>query len=237
MNGVALRAVTLKQLTVHYRGVPALQNLSGCFEQGSLTAVVGANGCGKSTLLKSIARRLPAQARSTAGAVQCNMAAGRVAYLAQRSEIDTRFPMTVLECVLLGYWQQAGPFDRMSPAMLQRAGDALHTVGLPHLAASSLEALSSGQLQRVLFARLMVQEAELILLDEPFNAVDATTTRDLLVLVQQLHQQGRTLIAVLHDAAQVQQVFPQTLELTAAGGLHYWGATAARADTLCAVPA
>lgn len=207
-------AITLNQLCVSYRGACILHNVSGQFARGSLTAVVGANGCGKSTLLKSIAGCLPAQAQVSAHAVACAVPHQKTAYLAQRSAIDVQFPMSVMDCVLLGYWRQTGAFGGINAAMRDKALDALHTVGLQQAATWPLNALSSGQLQRVLFARLLLQDADLILLDEPFNAVDTATTHALLELVQQWNAEGRTIIAVMHDADLVQRYFPQTLALS-----------------------
>ncbi len=97
--------------------------------------------------------------------------------------------------------------------MLARVHSALQTVGLQGFDQHPVGTLSSGQLQRVLFARLLVQDAPLVLLDEPFSAVDSTTTAALLALVLQWHAEGRTVVAVLHDEAQVRTHFPQTLLL------------------------
>lgn len=214
-------AVTLHRLSVHYRKACALQEVSGRFERGSLTAVTGRNGSGKSTLLKSIAGRLPAHAVCSASGVNLGVPMQKMAYLAQRSEMDPRFPISVLDCTLLGFWQQAGAFGCITAQMQARAHNALRTVGLPDSGLHRLEALSVGQLQRVLFARLLLQDAELILLDEPFSAMDAQTTEDLLNLLQQWQQQGRTVIAVLHDAQQVQGCFSHTLVLDGKTG--HWG--------------
>lgn len=213
--------VTLQRLSVHYRKACALQDVSGHFARGSLTAVVGRNGSGKSTLLKSIAGRLPAHAVCSAQGVRLALPLQKMAYLAQRSELDPRFPISVLDCTLQGYWQQVGAFGRITADMQARAQQALHTVGLAGAGPHRLEALSVGQLQRVLFARLLLQDAELILLDEPFSAVDAQTTDDLLALLQLWQQQGRTVIAVLHDAQQVERYFSHTLVLN--GKAVSWG--------------
>ncbi len=212
--------VRLDNLTVSYRQHPALHHISGEFAKGSLTAVVGPNGSGKSTLLKSIMGLL----RPAGGKIERQAPRGKTAYLAQLTEIDRSFPMSVRDCVLLGCWNAAGAWGRVTPALLQRVDSAISQVGLTGFEQRSVGSLSSGQLQRVLFARLMVQDAELILLDEPFNAMDERTIDALLALVHQWHGQGRTVIAVLHDDAQVHAHFPQTLLL--ARELVAWGATA-----------
>lgn len=217
-------AITLHQLSVHYRQHSALRHVSGHFAQGSLTAVIGPNGAGKSTLLKSLAGQLPLQAPA-----RVDRAPGlRMAYLPQHSALERDFPLDVRDCVLTGLWRQTGAWGRCTPAMQAQVDAALQAVDLQGFARRPVGTLSSGQLQRTLFARLLVQDAQLILLDEPFNAVDSKTTACLLALVQQWHAQGRTVVAVLHDHAQVRTYFPQTLLLARA--CVAWGPTA---EVLC----
>ncbi|MFZ4626026.1 MAG: metal ABC transporter ATP-binding protein [Rhodoferax sp.] len=215
--------ITLRNLTVSYRHHPALHHISGQFAPGSLTAVIGPNGSGKSTLLKSIVGLLPVAGGRSGGAIAMTTERRQMAYLPQQSEIDRSFPIDVRDCVLLGCWNRAGAFGGISTAMLNRVDAALNTVGLLGFERRVVGTLSSGQFQRVMFARMLVQDAQLILLDEPFNAVDAKTTARLLALVRQWHQERRTVIAVLHDDEQVRQYFPQTLLL--ARELVAWGPT------------
>jgi len=212
--------VRLENLTVHYRRHPALHHISGSFGAGSLTAVVGPNGAGKSTLLKAIAGLLPC----AQGSLGVPVPRQRIAYLPQSCELDRGFPIDVRDCVLLGHWGHARAWGRVTTALLSRVDEALHAVGLDGFERRGIGTLSSGQLQRALFARLLVQDAELILLDEPFSAIDARTTTALLGLVRQWHQRRRTVIAVLHDEAQVHQHFPDTLLL--ARQVIAWGPTA-----------
>jgi len=146
-----------------------------------------------------------------------------VAYLPQQSEIDRSLPVEVLDLVSTGQWHRSSWFRRVDRAGLDAAWDALETVGLADFAHRPVSALSSGQFQRVLFARILTQDARLILLDEPFNAVDARTTHDLLQLVARWREEGRTVIAVLHDEEQVKRYFAQTLLL--AREVVGWGAT------------
>ena len=213
-------AVTLHNLTVSYRKHPALHHINGTFAQGSLTAVIGPNGAGKSTLLKSVAGLVPVDSHSSVERAPPL----RMAYLPQHSELDRSFPLSVRDCVLMGLWAETGAWGSASNTMLARVDAALQTVGLQGFERRPVGTLSSGQLQRTLFARLLVQDAQLILLDEPFNAVDSKTTAGLLSLVRQWHRQGRTVIAVLHDDAQVHAHFPSTLLL--ARECIAWGDTA-----------
>lgn len=212
-------AISLENLTVTYRRHPALHHVSGDFERGSLTAVVGPNGAGKSTLLKTIM----GQVRCNSGRVVTHANVSRIAYLPQQAEIDRSFPISVRDCVLLGYWSRSGLFRGMDRTMLQRAEQSLAAVGLSGFAQRAIASLSVGQFQRVLFARILLQDAELILLDEPFNAIDTKTTSDLLSIIHSWHAQQRTVIAVLHDYDQVRKAFPQSLLL--ARNVVAWGET------------
>lgn len=217
---VTVASVTLHNLTVSYRQHPALHHVSGVFAQGSLTAVIGPNGAGKSTLLKSIAGLLPASQHSPGSRLEVHTAPGQLAYLPQQSEIERGFPMRVRDCVMLGLWGQSGAFGTTQRAQID---EALDCVGLQGFAQRPIGTLSCGQMQRVLFARVLVQDAPLILLDEPFCAMDSKTTAALLHVVQLWQREGRTVIAVLHDHTQVQGFFPQTLLL--ARECIAWGAT------------
>lgn len=212
--------VTLENLTVSYRQHPALHHVSGHFARGSLTAVVGPNGSGKSTLLKCIMGLLPLPG----GQLTVSAAAGRIAYLPQLAEIERNFPIDVRDCVSLGCWPLKRAWASVDGAQLARVDAALRDVGLQGFGQRPISSLSSGQLQRVLFARMMVQDADLIVLDEPFAAVDSKTTAALLTTIGRWHAERRTVIAVLHDDAQVSQHFPQTLLL--ARELVAWGPTA-----------
>lgn len=216
--------VALHNLTVSYRQHPALHHLSGRFAPGSLTAVVGPNGSGKSTLLKSIVGLLPIEGGRSGGALTVTLARESIAYLPQVAEIDRSFPINVRDCVLLGCWGSAGAWGAVTQAMQGKVDAALQAVGLQGFERRTIGSLSSGQMQRVMFARMLAQDARLILLDEPFNAIDAKTTAALLALVRQWHGQRRTVVAVLHDDAMVRAHFPQTVLL--ARELVGWGATA-----------
>ena len=213
-------AVVLHDLTLTYERRPAVHHLTGALARGSLTAIVGPNGAGKSTLLKGIVGRM----RPAEGVIErAAFGRGGIAYLPQHAEIEKRFPISVLDTVELGHWQWIGWAKAASRMMRETACEALATVGLEGFERRPIETLSAGQFQRVLFARLIVQDAELILLDEPFAAVDWRTSEDLLQLVEDWHRQRRTVAAVLHDLDQVQAHFPDTLLL--ARECVAWGAT------------
>ncbi len=217
MDGI----IELDDLTLGYDRHPAVHHLSGSFAPGSLTAVVGPNGGGKSTLLKGMMGLL----RPLGGRVRLHGFDRRaIAYLPQQAEIDADFPISVLDTVLLGHWHRAGAFHRFDAAMHAAAAAALAAVGLEGFEARALGSLSAGQRQRALFARMLTADSPVILLDEPFTAIDSRTTADLLALVLRWHGEGRTVIAVLHDHDQVRRHFPAALLL--ARDAIAWGGTA-----------
>jgi zinc/manganese transport system ATP-binding protein len=212
-------AVVLHDLTVAYRGHPAVHHLTGRFAAGTLTAVVGPNGAGKSSLLAALSGALS----GFEGRIDRDPAL-RVAYLPQASALDRSFPVRVHEVVAMGLWSRIGSFGALTPADRTATGEALAAVGLSGFEQRWLGELSAGQAQRVLFARVLMQDAALILLDEPFNAIDARTTADLLALLQRWKREARTVIAVLHDLEQVREHFEQVLLL--ARERVAWGPTA-----------
>jgi zinc/manganese transport system ATP-binding protein len=208
-------------VTLGYERHPAVHHLSGALRAGSLTAVVGPNGAGKSTLLKGIVGLLRPLAGSILGE---GLTRADIAYLPQQAEIDRSFPISVFDTVQLGHWHKVGPFRAIRGALVDAVLRALDAVGLSGFERRPIGSLSAGQFQRVLFARMLLQDARLVLLDEPFTAIDARTTADLLHLVKRWHGEQRTVVAVLHDFDQVRGHFPETLLL--ARELVAWGPTA-----------
>lgn len=214
-------SIGVSHLTVAYDQHAALRDVDGCFEAGSMTAVVGPNGAGKSTLVKAVVGIL----RPAIGRVERQgITARELAYLPQAAEIDRSFPINVGDLVSLGGWRHTGAFGRASRAVANQTAEALAAVGLSGFDRRTIGSLSAGQFQRVLFARLLLQDAPVIILDEPFTAIDARATRDLLDIVRRWHGEQRTIIAVLHDFDQVRAHFPQTLLL--AREQIAWGPTA-----------
>jgi zinc/manganese transport system ATP-binding protein len=215
-----MRRIRLHNLTLGYERRPAVHHVSGVFEEGSATALVGPNGSGKSTLLKGLCGLLP----PLGGRIEFQgFEPDHIAYLPQQAEIDREFPITVADVVATGLWPRLGMFGGLSRAHQRQTHDALASVGLDGFERRTLDKLSAGQFQRVLFARLLLLDRPLVLLDEPFTALDARTTEDLLGLIERWRSEGRTIIAVLHDFEQVRAHFPQTLLL--ARELVAWGAT------------
>jgi zinc/manganese transport system ATP-binding protein len=203
-------ALAFRDLTLGYDRHPAVHHLSGVIGAGELVALVGPNGAGKSTLLKGIMGQL----RPMSGTLdRTGLATTQIAYLPQQAEIDRTFPITVFDCVAMGLWREAGLWRGFEQRGERAVLDALAIVGLAGFEDRPIGSLSGGQFQRMLFARLILQDAALILLDEPFRAVDSKTVSDLIELILQWHREGRTIIAALHELERVRAHFPRTLLL------------------------
>lgn len=212
--------IVLEQLTLRRGGRDVVRDLTGRFAPGTLTAVAGPNGAGKTTLLLALCGLLPVTSgRILRGSVDPQS----IALLPQEGRLDRAFPITCRDVVALGWTARLGLFRRIGREHYAAADRALAAVGLDGLGSRSIGALSAGQFQRVLFARTIVRDAPVILLDEPFSAVDATTEADLMAIVHLWHRQGRTVVAVLHDLDLIRAEFPQTLLL--GSDTHLWGAT------------
>jgi len=229
-------AVRLHDLTLGYDRHPAVHHIEGAVPRGALLAVVGPNGAGKSTLLKGIAGTL----RPLGGSVRLvGVQREAIAYLPQRAEIDRSFTIPVFDFVAMGLWRRIGAWRGAGGELARHVDQALAAVGLTGFERRPIDSLSGGEMQRTLFARLVLQNAPVILLDEPFNSIDARTTGDLMALVHRWHEERRTVLAVLHDLELVRRHFPSTLLL--ARELVAWGPTSsvlspanlAKARNLC----
>jgi zinc/manganese transport system ATP-binding protein len=213
--------IRLVNLTLAYDRHPAVHHLDGVIAPGAALAVCGPNGAGKSTLLKALAGILS----PLGGHIDRNgVNARNVAYLPQQADIDRDFPIDLGDFVALGATRRIGLMGKMAAAETIRAKNALQRVGLDGMEERPIGTLSGGQMQRALFARLIVQDLPVILLDEPFGAIDETTADELLGLIPEWVAEGRSVVAVLHDLDLARRAFPQTLLL--ARQRIAWGPTA-----------
>ncbi len=202
--------IRLDHVSCNYRGVAAVHAVSASFPAGSRVALVGPNGAGKTTLLRAIAGVHPlASGRIDRG----GLPADRIALLPQASRMERSFPITCADVVALGAWPKIGAFARLPAADAARVSAALARVGVADLSGRLIGALSVGQFQRVLWARLLVQDAAVLLLDEPVAGVDVASEAIFLDMLAAWQREGRTVIAVLHDLDMVRASFPQTLLL------------------------
>ena len=209
-------ALEAHQLAVRYPSAsqPALRGVTITVPSGARLALVGPNGAGKSTLLKAAAGLLPvADGQLTV----CGLLPGRcshlVAYLAQRGEVDWHFPISVRRLVVTGRYPHLGWLRSPSREDWRKADAALERLGIRDLAERQIGELSGGQQQRALLARALAQEAELLLLDEPLNAVDAKTREVVSGLLSDLKREGKTVIVATHDLDRLQADFDDALFL------------------------
>lgn len=195
--------IKISNLTVSYQMHPALHHLDFTIPVNQATVIIGPNGAGKTTFLKTLMGFVQAEH----GHIDLPIPKSQIAYLPQQSEIDRSLPLSVFELAATGLYQSLGLWSGVKKDAEQKIQAALKVIGLENFENRSIQTLSNGQFQRVLFARILLQKAQLILLDEPFNAIDAKTTQDLCQLIQQWTQQGKTVIAVVHDYHQAKQYF------------------------------
>lgn len=211
--------IELDHLVAGYDRLAITPALCGTLARGSMTAIVGANGCGKSTLLKTLAGFLP----PVSGVLRWQGARPTIGWLAQRHALEAQFPLTVQEVVSMGCWPRISLFAGLNRDARKRVAQGLERVGLAEMAGETIDTLSGGQFQRMLFARIWVQNAPLVMLDEPFTGIDEATSHLLMEQMVDMQRAGQTLLAVLHDSARVTRYFPQTLRLDEKRA--QWGAT------------
>jgi manganese/zinc/iron transport system ATP- binding protein len=209
-------ALETNRLSVRYPGTAALAlgDVSLQVPRGTRVALIGPNGSGKSTLLKAVAGLLPSD--PDAIRVHGNPVGAchhRVAYLPQRGEIDWSFPISVERLVLTGRYVHLGWLRWPSRRDRQIAHTQLDRLGLGRLAHQQIGKLSGGQQQRTLLARALAQEADLLLLDEPLNAVDAETRDAVYDVMHELRQQGKTLVVATHELGRLASAFDSAVYL------------------------
>jgi len=196
-----MNAIEIKNLTVAYGENIALEDLNLNIEVGSLMALVGPNGAGKSTLIKAILKFL----KQITGEIKIN--AKTLAYVPQRNSVDWDFPTTLFDVVEMGCYGRVGLFKRVSKEEKQKVLKAIEQVGMLEFKDRQISELSGGQQQRAFIARALVQEADIYLMDEPFQGVDSTTEKSIVEILKQLKAEGKTIIVVHHDLQTVPTYF------------------------------
>lgn len=205
-----MQKIDIKNLTVKYENILALESVNVTFEENNLWAICGPNGAGKSTLLKSILGLVKYTGQITFQGI----GGKNIAYLPQISTIDNSLPLSVYELVSIGLWYENFFYKGVSKSQKNRINAILNKLNMYSLVNRKINELSIGQLQKVLFARMLIQEADFFLLDEPFNSIDIKTVNDLLDLIYRLNKNGKTVICVTHDVEQAKQYFTNTLILS-----------------------
>ncbi len=196
-----MNAIEIKNLTVAYGENIALEDLNLNIEVGSLMALVGPNGAGKSTLIKTILKFL----KQITGEIKIN--AKTLAYVPQRNSVDWDFPTTLFDVVEMGCYGRVGLFKRVSKEEKHKVLKAIEQVGMLEFKDRQISELSGGQQQRAFIARALVQEADIYLMDEPFQGVDSTTEKSIVEILKQLKAEGKTIIVVHHDLQTVPTYF------------------------------
>lgn len=205
-NVTTTSGIVINVKSFYYNRIQALDNIQFSIPLGSLSAIIGPNGGGKSTLLKLISGILPLKEGEINGVGR----GADLAYLPQSKDIDCTFPIHVEDVVAMGLWRRAGSFRKITRQDREEISSALSQVGLSGFEKRNIDALSGGQLQRLFFARVIAQDAKIILLDEPFTGVDGKTIKDLLDIISRWHKTARTVIAVMHDLTIVKAYFPHS---------------------------
>jgi manganese/zinc/iron transport system ATP- binding protein len=207
-------SIEVEGLTVHYDKTPVLWDLSFSLPTGILCGIAGPNGAGKSSLLKALMGLVkPISGRMTfLGEPLANMRK-RIAYVPQRESVDWDFPITAFDVVLMGRYQRLNLFARPRKADREAAARALEQVGMSAYAHRQISQLSGGQQQRLFLARALVQDADILLMDEPFSGVDLATEQAIIELLRKLASAGKTVLIVFHDLAHAEAYFDWLLLL------------------------
>ena len=196
-----MNAIEIKNLTVAYGENIALEDFNLDVEIGSLMALVGPNGAGKSTLIKTILKFL----KQITGEIKIN--GKSLAYVPQRNSVDWDFPTTLFDVVEMGCYGRVGLFKRVNKEEKVKVLKAIEQVGMLDFKDRQISELSGGQQQRTFIARALVQEADIYLMDEPFQGVDSTTEKSIVDILKKLKSEGKTLLVVHHDLQTVPTYF------------------------------
>ena len=196
-----MNAIEIRNLTVAYGENIALENLNLDIEAESLMALVGPNGAGKSTLIKTILKFL----KQITGEIKISKKS--LAYVPQRNSVDWDFPTTLFDVVEMGCYGRVGLFKRVNKEEKVKVLKAIEQVGMLDFKDRQISELSGGQQQRTFIARALVQEADIYLMDEPFQGVDSTTEKSIVDILKKLKSDGKTLLVVHHDLQTVPTYF------------------------------
>lgn len=205
--------IRIENLSVSYKETLALKGISLVLQGPTITGIIGPNGAGKSTLLKSMLGIIPHEGHAFIDDKEMNKSLKKVAYVEQKIHIDYNFPIKVKECVSLGLYPSIPLFHTLKASHWEKVAEALEIVGLSDYAERQISQLSGGQFQRVLIARCLVQDADYILLDEPFVGIDSVSEEIIMNTLRDLKKSGKTVLIVHHDLGKVPHYFDQVLLL------------------------
>ena len=197
----------IKQLSVSYGKQPVFKQLDLNFRPGTITGIIGPNGAGKSTLIKGTLGLIKRTGEAFIEGQPLKQMRQKIAYVEQRAALDLTFPISVFEVVLTGCYGQLGLFKSPGRVEHEAVKAALAQVNLLEFADRQIGALSGGQLQRVFVARAIVQQADIVILDEPFVGIDMKSEQDIMHVLRQWREAGKTIIVVHHDLNKVHDYF------------------------------
>ena len=203
--------IRIENLSVSYKETLALKDISLVLQGPTITGIIGPNGAGKSTLLKGMLGIIPHEGHAFIDDKEMNKSLKKVAYVEQKIHIDYNFPIKVKECVSLGLYPSIPLFHTLKAKHWEKVAEALEIVGLSDYADRQISQLSGGQFQRVLIARCLVQDADYILLDEPFVGIDSVSEEIIMNTLRDLKKAGKTVLIVHHDLSKVAHYFDQVL--------------------------
>ena len=203
--------IRIENLSVSYKETLALKDISLVLQGPTITGIIGPNGAGKSTLLKGMLGIIPHEGHAFIEDKEMKKSLKKVAYVEQKIHIDYNFPIKVKECVSLGLYPSIPLFHTLKASHWKKVADALEIVGLSDYAERQISQLSGGQFQRVLIARCLVQDADYILLDEPFVGIDSVSEEIIMNTLRDLKKAGKTVLIVHHDLSKVPNYFDQVL--------------------------
>ena len=203
--------IEIQNLSVSYQGQLALDKANVTIKGPTITGIIGPNGAGKSTLIKGLLGIVDHQGQALLDGQPLDKELKRIAYVEQKINIDYNFPIKVKECVSLGLYPKIKLFQRLKTSDWDKVKQALKIVGLEDFAERQISQLSGGQFQRVLIARCLVQEADYILLDEPFVGIDSVSEEIIMNTLRDLKKAGKTVLIVHHDLSKVSHYFDQVL--------------------------
>ncbi|ACZ00709.1 metal ABC transporter ATP-binding protein [Streptobacillus moniliformis] len=203
-----MKVIEIKDLVVTYDLEPVLENINLEIEKGDLMALVGPNGAGKSTLIKTILEFIkPVVGNIKVNGKEYRQEKKKIAYVPQRGSVDWDFPTTLFDVVMMGCYGRVGFLKKIPKEEIEKVNNAIKQVEMLEFKDRQISELSGGQQQRAFLARALVQDAEIYLMDEPFQGVDAVTEKSIIRILKELKNQGKTVIVVHHDLQTVEEYF------------------------------
>ncbi|MBW1604942.1 metal ABC transporter ATP-binding protein [Lactobacillus sp. Sy-1] len=198
----------VRNLSVSYGETPVFSDLSIQIDSGKITGIIGPNGAGKSTFIKAVLGLIKSQSgTSDYDGKPIKAIQKKIAYVEQRKDIDLTFPISVFDVVLTGSYAQLGLFNMPGKKEKAAAMDSLNQVKMQAFASRQIGNLSGGQLQRVFVARAILQQADIVILDEPFVGIDLQSENAIMAILKQWRNENKTILVVHHDLNKVHNYF------------------------------